>query len=215
MNLVLLGPPGAGKGTQAIKISTYFSVPHISTGDIFRRAVAQKTELGEKAKSYMEKGQLVPDDIVIGIVKQRLDEADCQNGFLLDGFPRTVAQAEALDKALAAQNRQIDYVIDIKTSAEEIIKRLTGRRTCPSCGTVYHVTYNPPKNNSLCDNCQTELIQREDDKEEVVKKRLKVYAEQTAPLAAYYKQKSKLKEINGEKSVEEVFNQIKAVLAKK
>jgi adenylate kinase len=214
MNLVLLGPPGAGKGTQAVKIADYFSIPHISTGDMFRRAVALKTELGEKAKSYMEKGQLVPDEIVIGIVKQRLDEADCQSGFLLDGFPRTVAQAEALDKALAAQKRQLDFVLNIKTSSEEIIKRLTGRRVCPTCGGVYHIIFKPPLSNLVCDNCKAKLVQREDDKEEIVKKRLQVYEEQTSPLLAYYSKTGKLKEINGEKAVDEVFAQIKAVLTK-
>jgi len=214
MNLVLLGPPGAGKGTQAVKIADYFSIPHISTGDMFRRAVALKTELGEKAKSYMEKGQLVPDEIVIGIVKQRLDEADCQSGFLLDGFPRTVAQAEALDKALAAQKRQLDFVLNIKTSSEEIIKRLTGRRVCPTCGAVYHIIFKPPQSNLVCDNCKAKLVQREDDKEEIVKKRLQVYEEQTSPLLAYYSKTGKLKEINGEKAVDEVFAQIKAVLTK-
>jgi len=214
MNLVLLGPPGAGKGTQAVKIADYFSIPHISTGDMFRRVVALKTELGEKAKSYMEKGQLVPDEIVIGIVKQRLDEADCQSGFLLDGFPRTVAQAEALDKALAAQKRQLDFVLNIKTSSEEIIKRLTGRRVCPTCGAVYHIIFKPPQSNLLCDNCKAKLVQREDDKEEIVKKRLQVYEEQTSPLLAYYSKTGKLKEINGEKAVDEVFAQIKAVLTK-
>ena len=214
MNLVLLGPPGAGKGTQAVKIADYFSIPHISTGDMFRRVVALKTELGEKAKSYMEKGQLVPDEIVIGIVKQRLDEADCQSGFLLDGFPRTVAQAEALDKALAAQKRQLDFVLNIKTSSEEIIKRLTGRRVCPTCGAVYHIIFKPPQSNLLCDNCKAKLVQREDDKEEIVKKRLQVYEEQTSPLLAYYSKTGKLKEINGGKAVDEVFAQIKAVLTK-
>lgn len=214
MNLVLLGPPGTGKGTQAVKIADYFNIPHISTGDMFRRAVAQKTELGEKAKSYMEKGQLVPDEIVIGIVKQRLDEADCQSGFLLDGFPRTVAQAEALDKALMAQKRQLDFVLNIKTSAEEIIKRLTGRRVCPTCSSVYHLSFKPPQSNLVCDNCKAKLVQREDDKEEIVKKRLQVYEEQTSPLLAYYSKTGKLKQINGEKAVDEVFAEIKAVLTK-
>lgn len=212
MNIILLGPPGAGKGTQAIKIANFFGIPHVSTGDIFRRAVASGTELGKKAKSYMEKGQLVPDEIVVGIVKERLDEADCQNGFLLDGFPRTVVQAEELDKVLASQKRQIDYVLNIKASNQEIIKRLTGRRTCPTCGTIFHLVFKPPKNNLLCDMCQTELIQRDDDKEEIVKKRLEVYNQQTAPVASYYQKSSKLKEINGEKDVEEVFAQIKTVL---
>lgn len=173
MNIIMLGPPGAGKGTQAKMLVEKFGIPQISTGDMLRAAVAEGTELGKKAKEYMDKGQLVPDEVVIGIVEERLKKSDCEKGFILDGFPRTVPQAEALDKILEKMGKKIDYVINIVVPDVEILKRLTGRRTCKQCGAMYHVIYNPPKQEGVCDKCGGELYQRDDDKEETIKNRLK------------------------------------------
>ncbi len=212
MNIVLLGPPGAGKGTQAIRISDHYGIPHISTGDIFRRAVAQGTELGLRAKEYMNRGELVPDEIVIGIVKQRLDEPDCAEGFLLDGYPRTVPQAEALAGALSENGRVLDKVLNIEVEREELIKRLTGRRTCRGCGKVYHMIFDPPKADAVCDVCGGALWQREDDSENTVVNRLKVYDEQTAPLIEYYRARGLLTAVNGRQAVEAVFCQIDEIL---
>ncbi len=208
MNLIMLGPPGAGKGTQAKMLVEKLGIPQISTGDMLRAAVAEGTELGKKAKEYMDKGQLVPDEVVIGIVKERLSKPDCEKGFILDGFPRTVPQAEALDKILEEMGKRIDYVINIVVPDEEILKRLTGRRTCKKCGAMYHVIYNPPKQEGVCDKCGGELYQRDDDKEETIKNRLKVYAEQTAPLVDYYRKKGVLVDIDGTKSINEIFEDI-------
>ena len=208
MNLIMLGPPGAGKGTQAKMLVEKLGIPQISTGDMLRAAVAEGTELGKKAKEYMDKGQLVPDEVVIGIVKERLSKPDCEKGFILDGFPRTVPQAEALDKILEEMGKRIDYVINIVVPDEEILKRLTGRRTCKKCGAMYHVIYNPPKQEGVCDKCGGELYQRDDDKEETIKNRLKVYAEQTAPLVDYYRKKGVLVDIDGTKSINEIFEEI-------
>lgn len=212
MNIVLLGPPGAGKGTQAIRIAKAFGVPHISTGDMFRRAVAVESELGLKAKEYMNRGELVPDEIVIGIVAERLKEPDCDDGFLLDGFPRTVAQAQALAATMATAGRSLDKVLNIEVAADELIKRLTGRRTCRACGKVYHLIFDPPKTTDECDVCGGELWQREDDSEATVAKRLNVYAEQTTPLIDYYREKALLVSIDGQQAVETVFQQIDSVL---
>lgn len=212
VNIVLLGPPGAGKGTQAMRIAERCKIPHISTGDMFRRAVANQTELGLQAKTYMTRGELVPDRVVIGIVKDRLDEPDCDAGFLLDGFPRTVAQAQALEEALTAPGRRLDGVLNIVVARDELIRRLTGRRTCRSCGKVYHLVYDPPREPERCDLCGGELYQRADDREETVIHRLEVYEEQTAPLVDFYRQRSLLREIKGEGSVDEVFAQIEDLL---
>lgn len=214
MFILFLGAPGAGKGTQAAMISEKLGMPHISTGDIFREAVAKGTELGKKAKEYMDKGELVPDEIVIGIVKERISQPDCEKGCILDGFPRTVAQAEALDRALAEMGRKVDYVINVNVSKEEIVKRLTGRRTCKSCGKVYHVIFNPPAKENVCDVCGGELYQRDDDSEETVLNRLNVYEEKTAPLIEYYKNSGVLYDVDGERSVEEVTAQIERILEK-
>ncbi len=214
MNLILLGPPGAGKGTQAKKIVEKYGIPHIATGDILRDAVAKGTELGKKAKEYMDRGELVPDDIVIGIVKERLQQPDCEKGFLLDGFPRTLKQAEALDEMLKELGKKIDAVIYIDVPEEEIVKRIVNRRTCRKCGAVYHLIYAPPKEPNKCDKCGGELYQRDDDKEETVRQRFRVYMENTAPLIEYYEKKGLLYRVDGTKSIDEVFAQIEEILKK-
>ena len=212
MNLILLGAPGAGKGTQAKLISERHGIPQIATGDILREAVTSGTELGRKAKEFMDRGELVPDEIVIGIVKERLAQPDCENGFILDGFPRTLVQAEALDNILAEMNKKIDAVINIDVSEEETIKRITYRRTCKKCGAIYHLIYNPPKEDKKCDKCGGELYQRDDDKEETVRERFRVYRERTEPLIDYYKKKGLLHNVDGTKNIQDVFREIEDVL---
>ncbi len=212
MNLILLGAPGAGKGTQAKLISEKYGIPQIATGDILREAVTSGTELGRKAKEFMDRGELVPDEIVIGIVKERLAQPDCENGFILDGFPRTLIQAEALDNILAEMNKKIDAVINIDVSEEEIIKRITYRRTCKKCGAIYHLIYNPPKEDKKCDKCGGELYQRDDDKEETVRERFRIYRERTEPLIDYYKKKGLLHNVDGTKNIKDVFREIEDVL---
>lgn len=200
MRLVLLGPPGAGKGTQAAKLSTYFGIPQISTGDILRHNVAQDTDLGKKAKGYMDSGQLVPDDLVIKMVEHRLKEPDAKKGFILDGFPRTIAQADALLKMT-----KIDAVLSYFLEPEELIKRNTGRRVCPQDDTVYHILTNPPKNPGVCDRCGTTLIIRADDREDVVRKRIETHERQTAPLIKYYRERGLLREAYASGLIEEIF----------
>ncbi len=204
MNLILLGAPGAGKGTQAKFIAEKYDIPHISTGDMLRSAVINETELGIKAKEYMDGGELVPDEVVVGIVKERLLEKDCEKGFILDGFPRTVVQANVLKEALAQAEKRVDVALNIEVSEEELVKRLTGRRSCKNCGKIYHVFFTPPKSKGLCDVCGKELYQRDDDTVETVKNRLKVYRDQTAPLIGYYRNKGTLKTVDGKKSVADV-----------
>lgn len=212
MNIVFMGPPGAGKGTQAEFIVKQFGFPHISTGDAFRAAMKQGTELGLLAKQYVDSGQLVPDEVTIGIVRERLQQADCENGFLLDGFPRTIAQAEALDDILASMGKKIDHVINLEVDREKLLARLTGRRVCRSCGATYHVIFNPPKQADVCDKCGGELYQRSDDTEEKVGTRLDVYLTSTAPLLDYYREKGLLRSIDGEQAIEAVTAQISALL---
>lgn len=212
MRIVLLGPPGAGKGTQAAKIIEEYSVPHISTGDIFRKNLKEGTPLGIKAKGYMDQGLLVPDELVVDLVKDRLLEEDCKEGFMLDGFPRTVLQAEALEEELIRLGQTLNAVININVDAELLFKRLTGRRICKSCGATYHIYFNPTKSEGICDKCGGELYQRDDDQETTVKKRLEVYAEQTQPLIDYYKNKGTLVDINGVGEIEDVFHLISASL---
>lgn len=212
MNLILMGLPGAGKGTQAEKIVEKYSIPHISTGDMFRSAIKEGTELGKEAKTYMDEGRLVPDSVTIGIVKERLSKPDCKNGFLLDGFPRTVPQAEALDSLLNDLNTNIDFVFHINVPEKVLIDRLTGRRICPECGATYHVEYNPPKVEGVCDKDGKELIQRDDDSEDTVKNRLGTYIEQTKPLLSFYEEKGSLKEIKGDQHIDEVFHQIEQTI---
>ncbi|MCY6371538.1 adenylate kinase [Clostridium ganghwense] len=208
MKMILLGPPGAGKGTQAKLISERYSIPHISTGDIFRKNISQKTSLGIKAKEYIDKGQLVPDELTIDIVNDRLAEQDCKNGFLLDGFPRTVKQAEALEDFLRKNNQKIDTALLINVPSEFILERMTGRRVCPSCGASYHIKFNPPKSEEKCDACGSDIVQRKDDTEETVKDRIDVYEKQTQPLADYYKSKDQLFVVDGTQSIDEVFETI-------
>ncbi|PIH00416.1 adenylate kinase [Clostridium combesii] len=214
MRVILLGPPGAGKGTQAKLISEKFSIPHISTGDIFRANIKEKTPLGIEAKRYIDNGQLVPDEVTIGIVKDRLTKDDCDNGFLLDGFPRTVAQAEALDEFLKGINKELDVALLIKVPEEFILERMTGRRVCTSCGASYHIRFNPPKIEGKCDICDNELIQRKDDTEATVKERLEVYSKQTYPLINYYKDNGIISEVNGTESINEVFGNISNILGR-
>ncbi len=202
-SIVMLGAPGVGKGTQAKLISEKYNIPHISTGDMLRAAVKEGTELGKKAKEIMERGELVPDEIMYGIVKERLAKDDCKNGYILDGFPRTIPQAEFLDTV-----DKINYVIYIYVPEELIIKRLVLRRTCPDCGAMYHLEFNPPKNDSICDKCGTPLIQREDDKEEVVKNRLAVYNDKTAVLLDYYCNRGVFYKIDGNREINEVLKSI-------
>ncbi|MGI8317282.1 adenylate kinase [Halobacillus mangrovi] len=208
MNLILMGLPGAGKGTQAEKIVEKYNIPHISTGDMFRLAIKEGTELGKEAKSYMDKGELVPDEVTIGIVRERLSKPDCEKGFLLDGFPRTIAQAEALENLLNDMDESLDYVLHIDVPQDQLVERLTGRRICPTCGATYHVVFNPPKEEGKCDHDGSELIQREDDQPETVKKRLEVNVEQTQPLLHFYQDKGYLVSFEGDKDINEVFKDI-------
>ncbi|BEH89987.1 MAG: adenylate kinase [Turicibacter sp.] len=212
MKIVFMGPPGAGKGTQAEKIVENYQIPHISTGDMFRKAIKDQTELGMEAKRYMDQGALVPDHVTIGIVKDRLSESDCKSGFLLDGFPRTVDQAKALDEILTSLDSKIDYVINIDVDLDILKERLTGRRICRSCGATYHMIFNPPKNADVCDKCGGELYQRKDDNEETVGNRLNVYVSQTKPLLDYYSLAGNLVNINGQQSIDLVFEEIREVL---
>lgn len=214
MYLILMGLPGAGKGTQAEMIKAKYNIPHISTGDMFRQAIKEGTELGKKAKAYMDEGALVPDEVTNGIVEERLAKSDCDNGFLLDGFPRTIPQAEALEAITKKLNKQIDYVIQVDVPAEKLIERITGRRVCPSCGATYHVINKPPKTEGVCDNCGTELVQRDDDKEETVQKRLEVNIEQTQPLLDFYKEKGVLVTVDGDQPIDKVFEDIVAAISK-
>ncbi len=212
MNIVFLGPPGAGKGTQAKILIEKYGIPQISTGDMLREHRAKGTELGKKAQEYMDKGQLVPDEIILGMVRERLAQSDCAKGFILDGFPRTVAQAEALDKILSEMGKKLDFALALVVPDDLLVERLTGRRTCKSCGMMFHVKYKPPKVEGKCDACGGELYQRPDDNEETVRNRLKVYHESTAPLIDYYKGKGILKEIDGSKSINEITGQLIQIL---
>ena len=208
MRLILMGLPGAGKGTQAEKINEEYNIPHISTGDMFRLAIKEGTELGKKAKRYLDDGALVPDEVTNGIVEERLRMDDCKDGFLLDGFPRTIPQAKALTEITTKLNQELDYVIHIHVPEEKLLERLTGRRVCPTCGTTYHVVYNPPKLEGVCDKDGTQLIQREDDTIETVQKRLAVNIEQTKPLLDFYDALGILVTVNGDQAIDKVFEEI-------
>lgn len=214
MNIILMGPPGAGKGTQADVIKATYPILHISTGDMFREAVSNATNMGLEAKKYMDAGQLVPDEVTIGVVEERLSQPDCANGFMLDGFPRTIPQAEALDKVLAKMNKQIDAALDIYVPEGILLERMTGRISCSKCKTVYNTKFSPPANAGLCDKCGGELVQRSDDKEETVKNRLKVYMQQSQPLLDYYEKKGILQSIDGNRNPQEVFKDVQRVLGK-
>ena len=212
MKLIMLGAPGAGKGTQAKKIAEKYNIPHISTGDIFRANIKNGTELGQKAKTYMDQGLLVPDELVVDLVMDRFAQPDCENGYVLDGFPRTIPQAEALDAALEKAGAKIDYAINVEVPDENIVNRMSGRRACVACGATYHLVHIPPKAEGVCDTCGKELILRDDDKPETVKKRLGVYHEQTQPLIDYYTKKGALVEVDGTVDMEDVFNAIVKIL---
>ena len=213
MKIVMLGAPGAGKGTQAIKIADKYDIPHISTGDIFRANIKGGTELGQKAKSYIDKGELVPDEVTIGMLLDRIAQDDCKNGYVLDGFPRTIPQAESLTEALKSQGDKIDFALNIDVPDEAIIERMSGRRACPKCGATYHIVYAAPKTENICDKCGTELIIRSDDKPETVKDRLNVYHQQTEPLIAYYKTAGVLREVDGTQELPKVFEDVVAILS--
>jgi adenylate kinase len=214
MKIIMLGAPGAGKGTQAEMICEKYNIPHVSTGDIFRANIKNGTKLGMEAKQYMDKGLLVPDELTVKILLDRVAQDDCKDGYVLDGFPRTIPQAEVLDKALTELNDKVDYAINVDVPDENIINRMSGRRACVSCGATYHVEYAAPKKEGICDKCGAELILRNDDKPETVKNRLSVYHDQTQPLIEYYSKKGILKEVDGTKAMNEVFNSIVDILSK-
>lgn len=212
MKIIMLGAPGAGKGTQAKKIAEKYGVPHISTGDIFRANIKNGTELGKKAKTYMDQGLLVPDELVVELVADRITQEDCANGFVLDGFPRTIPQAEALDAALAKMGTSMDYAIDVDVPDENIINRMGGRRACLECGATYHIVTIPTKVDGICDTCGSKVVLREDDKPETVQKRLEVYHAQTQPLIEYYKKQDVLRTVDGTQPMDEVFEAIVNIL---
>ncbi|MFB5268970.1 adenylate kinase [Paenibacillus enshidis] len=212
MNILIMGPPGAGKGTQAGVIVNEFGIPHISTGDAFRLAMKLGTPIGVKAKEYIERGELVPDDVTIGIVEERLQQPDCEKGFLLDGFPRTLAQAEALDEILGRLSTKLDHVVDLKVDRDRLMARITGRRICKTCGATYHMIFNPPKVEGICDKDGGELYQRSDDNEESVGKRLDEYSNKTAPLLTFYENKGLLRQIDGEQDIDAVSTDIVSLL---
>ncbi len=214
LNLILMGLPGAGKGTQAEKIKEEYDIPHISTGDMFRLAIKEGTDLGKKAKAFMDQGALVPDEVTIGIVRERLMKDDCKNGFLLDGFPRTIAQAKSLEQLLTELNESISSVLHVDVPEEKLVERLSGRRICPICGTAYHVAFNPPKVEGICDKDGTPLTQRDDDKPETVKNRLAVNIEQMQPLLDFYQNKGHLVRVNGDQDINDVFQEIRSKLGK-
>jgi len=212
MKIIMLGAPGAGKGTQAKMIADKYSIPHISTGDIFRANIKNGTELGKKAKTYMDQGLLVPDELVVDLVVDRVGQEDCSNGYVLDGFPRTIPQAESLDAALEKLGSKVDYAINVEVPDENIVRRMSGRRACVACGATYHIVHIPTKVEGICDRCGSELILRDDDKPETVKKRLAVYHEQTQPLIDYYNNKKVLVEVDGTKDMNDVFTDIVKIL---
>lgn len=212
MKIIMLGAPGAGKGTQAKKIAEKYQIPHISTGDIFRANIKNGTELGKKAKSYMDQGLLVPDELTCDLVVDRIAQADCQNGYVLDGFPRTIPQAEALDAALTKLGEKMDYAINVDVPDENIVNRMGGRRACLGCGATYHIVYNAPKTENVCDACGEKLVLRDDDKPETVQKRLNVYHDQTQPLINYYSKAGILKDVDGTVDMNDVFAAIVAIL---
>ncbi|WP_349668224.1 adenylate kinase [Lacrimispora sp.] len=212
MKIIMLGAPGAGKGTQAKKIAEKYQIPHVSTGDIFRSNIKEGTQLGRKAKEYMDQGALVPDELTIGMLMDRIQQEDCSNGYVLDGFPRTIPQAESLQKAITEMGQKIDFAINVDVPDENIINRMSGRRACISCGATYHIVYNPSKVEGICDVCGSELVLRDDDKPETVKKRLAVYHDQTRPLIDYYKEAGVLVNVDGTQELNKVFSDITDIL---
>ena len=214
MRIVLLGPPGAGKGTQAKLLQEHFDIPQISTGDILRRAAKEGSTFGKRAKKYMDRGELVPDSVILDIVEERLSADDCQKGFLLDGFPRTVVQAEAFQTMLDRQNQVLDGAVSLRVPRQKLVARLSGRRTCRQCGAMYHVRFNPPKKEGVCDQCGGDLYQRADDREETIEARMEVYDRESAPLLEHFRQKGLLREVDGSKTTDEVFREILRQLRK-
>lgn len=212
LKIIMLGAPGAGKGTQAKLIAEKYNIPHISTGDIFRANIKEGTELGKEAKQYMDKGQLVPDELTVRILLDRVSKDDCKNGYVLDGFPRTIPQAEVLDTEVAKLGEKIDFAIDVDVPDENIIRRMSGRRSCPGCGKTYHIVHVPPKKEGICDDCGKELVLRDDDKPETVKNRLDVYHKQTQPLIDYYSKQNILRTVDGTQDMNDVFTAITALL---
>jgi len=212
MKIIMLGAPGAGKGTQAKKIAEKYQIPHVSTGDIFRSNIKEGTQLGRKAKEYMDQGALVPDELTIGMLMDRIQQEDCRNGYVLDGFPRTIPQAESLQNAITEMGQKIDFAINVDVPDENIINRMSGRRACISCGATYHIVYNPSKVPGICDVCGSELVLRDDDKPETVKKRLAVYHDQTRPLIDYYKEAGVLVNVDGTQELNKVFSDITVIL---
>ena len=212
MKIIMLGAPGAGKGTQADIIANRYGIPHISTGDIFRANLKEGTELGKKAQVYMDRGDLVPDELTVEMLLDRVANEDCKKGYVLDGFPRTIPQAEVLDKELSAKGEAVDYCINVDVPDENIVTRMSGRRSCPKCGAIYHIVHIKPDKEGICDKCGTALTQREDDREETVRKRLAVYHEQTAPLIDYYEKKGLLRTVDGTRDMKKVTEQIESVL---
>lgn len=212
MKIIMLGAPGAGKGTQAKMIAEKYGIPHISTGDIFRANIKNGTELGMKAKSFMDKGELVPDELTVSMLLDRVGQPDCKEGYVLDGFPRTIPQAEELDRALSGRNEQIDFAVDVDVPDENIVKRMSGRRACLKCGATYHLEHIPPRKEGVCDTCGSELVLRDDDKAETVLKRLQVYHEQTQPLIDFYTRKGILKTVDGTQDMKDVFAAIVGIL---
>lgn len=212
MRIIMLGAPGAGKGTQAKKIAEKYSIPHISTGDIFRANIKNGTELGKKAKTYMDQGLLVPDELTVDLVIDRVGQDDCKDGYILDGFPRTIPQAECLDAALEKRGEKVDFAINVEVPDENIVNRMSGRRACVGCGATYHIKYNPTKVDGVCDACGEKLVLRDDDKPETVQKRLGVYHDQTQPLIDYYTKSGVLKEVDGTVDMEDVFQAIVEIL---
>ena len=212
MKIIMLGAPGAGKGTQAKMLAEKYGIPHVSTGDIFRTNIKNQTELGMEAKKYIDQGLLVPDELTVKILLDRVAKDDCKNGYVLDGFPRTIPQAEVLDKAVSELNESIDFAINVDVKDENIIRRMSGRRACLKCGATYHIEHIPPKQEGICDTCGSELVLRDDDKPETVKKRLEVYHEQTQPLIDYYNKKGILREVDGSQDMKDVFNAIVSIL---
>ena len=212
MKIIMLGAPGTGKGTQAQMISEKYGIPHISTGDIFRANIKNGTELGKKAKEYMDQGKLVPDELTVELLLDRVADPDCADGYVLDGFPRTIPQADVLEKALAENGEKVDYAINVEVPDENIVRRMSGRRACLNCGATYHIEHRPPKTEGICDKCGSELVQRDDDKPETVQNRLDVYHAQTQPLIAYYEKAGVLKEVDGTNSMDQVFADIVGLL---
>ncbi len=212
MRLVIMGPPGAGKGTQSALISSKYGIPHVSTGDMFREILKRNDNLANRIRRYVESGELVPDELVVEMVRDRICRSDCERGFILDGFPRTIAQAEALDRMLSEAGKELNAVLYLKVSEETVVRRLSRRRVCESCGAIYHLDYNPPKRPGICDLCGGKLIQRDDDREEVVRERLRVYREQTEPLISYYGKKGLLVEVDGCKEIHQVWREVQRAL---